>query len=81
MAQEYRLATSRPFESRLEHRLVARTVQVLRDRRVRRTERVRRAPREQDFVEVVEAAMALDVAAGEARRPQGGLRRSDRAGS
>jgi hypothetical protein len=81
MAQEYRLATSRPLDGRLEHRLVARTVQVLRDRRVRRTERVQRAPREQDFVEVVETAMALDVAAAQARRPQDGLRRSHRAGS
>jgi hypothetical protein len=44
---------------------LARTVEVLRERRARlarSAERVRRAPAEHDFVEVVDAAIAVDAA-------------------
>jgi hypothetical protein len=64
----------------LEDRL-APTAEALRERRLRLarlTERVRRAPGEQDFIEVVDAAMALDAATVQARRQQAG--RSQEAG-
>ena len=64
MAAKHRQATSASADGRLEHRL-SRTVEALRERQLRLARlsgRLRRAPREHDFVEVVDAAMTLDGA-------------------
>jgi hypothetical protein len=81
MAAKHRQATSASPDGPSEHRL-ARTVEALRERRLRlarSAERVRRAPGEHDFVEVIDAAMALDAATAQARSQQAG--RSPGAGS
>ena len=82
MAAMERQATSAfPDGRRLEDRL-ARTVEALRERRLqlaRLTERVRHAPGEQDPVEVIDAAMAVDAATARARHQQAA--RAQRAGS
>jgi hypothetical protein len=81
MAAKHRQATSAFADGRLEDRL-APTVEALRERQLRLarlTEHVRRAPGEQDFVEVVDARMALDTATAPARSWHAG--RSPGAGS
>jgi hypothetical protein len=81
MAAKHRQGTSASPDGRLEDRLAS-TVEALRERQLRLarlTEHVRRAPGEQDFVEVVDAAMALDAATAQARSQQ--ARRSQGAGS
>jgi hypothetical protein len=81
MAAKHRQATGALPDGRLQDRL-APPREALRERQLRLarlTERVRRAPGEQDFIEVVDAAMALDAAIAQAHRQQAG--RPQEAGS
>ena len=81
MAVEYQ-ATSTPTVGRLEDRL-AHTVRVLRARRVRLArlgERARTGPGEQDFIEIIDAATAVEATTARACRLQDELRRARHAG-
>jgi hypothetical protein len=69
MAAKHRQGTSASPDGRLEDRLAS-TVEALRERQLRLarlSDRVRRSRGEHDFVEVVDAAMALDAATAQAR--------------